>query len=89
MKEEISASKGCQCPEIGDLFPFYLNGHVTLADAARIENHVAGCSACQKELALWAELATTGIPSWRKPDEDGPPIGKRPTKRTTGKSKLS
>jgi hypothetical protein len=47
------------CDEVKDRFVFYLDGEVTTGEHRLIKQHLAGCSACQKELAaLEATRAT-------------------------------
>lgn len=46
----------CQRPEIGDLFPFYVNGNVTPDQRRDLEDHVSHCSECQEELRFFLAL---------------------------------
>ena len=64
-KKQGTETIACQQPELGELFPFYLNGEVTADEAKRIEGHLARCPECQKEMALWMAISVRGLPSWR------------------------
>lgn len=84
MKEKGANQMACQQPEIGDLFPFYLNGDVTPEDAKKIKEHLAQCDACKKELLFWATLSEQGLPSWRQTRvQSGSPRHRKPPARKT------
>ena len=55
----------CTQPELGDLFPFYLNGELRPDQERIIEDHLAHCTACQQELLFWVALAEQGLPAWK------------------------
>jgi len=57
----------CKQTELGDLFPFYLNGDLRPDQEQMIEDHLAQCKTCQQELLFWIALAQQGLPAW-KPD---------------------
>ncbi len=57
----------CKRTELGDLFPFYLNGDLRSDQEQMIEDHLAQCTTCQEELLFWIALAQQGLPAW-KPD---------------------
>jgi hypothetical protein len=43
----------CKEPELADRFPDYLAGRLTLDEAEKIENHLAGCARCELQMDLW------------------------------------
>ena len=58
----------CTEPELGDRFPDYLDGQLTLDEAQHIEKHLLSCPECRRELDLWLSLSEEGLPSF-KPDQ--------------------
>jgi hypothetical protein len=45
------------CEEIGELLPDHLQGRLSVDRAAAVEKHLAECTACGEEAALWKKLA--------------------------------
>jgi anti-sigma factor RsiW len=45
------------CEEIGELLPDHLQGRLNADQTAEVEKHLAECSACSEEAALWNNLA--------------------------------
>jgi len=45
------------CEEIGELLPDYLQGRLNPDHAGEVEKHLATCSVCGEEAALWNKLA--------------------------------
>lgn len=45
------------CEEIGELLPDYLQGRLSPDRAGEVEKHLAECTACGEESALWKKLA--------------------------------
>lgn len=46
-----------KCEEISELLPDYLQRRITPDQAVEVEKHLAGCSSCGEEAALWNKLA--------------------------------
>ncbi|HLK52130.1 MAG TPA: zf-HC2 domain-containing protein [Candidatus Angelobacter sp.] len=46
-----------KCEEISELLPDYLQGRLNSDQTAEVEKHLAGCTACGEEAALWKKLA--------------------------------
>jgi len=44
----------CTETELGNLFPSYLKGRVTADERSRIEEHLARCEECRRELEFFA-----------------------------------
>lgn len=45
-----------RCEDIRQLIPEWLDGEVPAGEAQEIENHVAGCEACAKEVGFWQQV---------------------------------
>jgi anti-sigma factor RsiW len=56
-------SASCTEPDLGDVFPDYLDGLVSLDEARRIEKHLAVCARCREELNMWLLLSDGGFPA--------------------------
>src|SRR4051812_19117902 len=41
-----------------ELLPFYIAGTLSKPEAARLENHLAGCEECRKSLEEWRAIAS-------------------------------
>ena len=50
----------CSDPNIADLLPLYINGHVKVEERERIERHLATCRQCQEDIQLFLDLKRVG-----------------------------
>lgn len=63
--------KDVRCDTARPRLQEYLDGQLDSAEAQAVEAHLADCSACQKELALWREVdeALTALPVLPEPPD--------------------
>jgi hypothetical protein len=50
----------CSEPDLADMFPFYVNGHVSAGEREKIEKHLATCDQCREELQFFLDLKSVG-----------------------------
>ena len=55
----------CSRPNLGNDFPGYLDGELPAAKAAEIEEHLAVCPSCRRQLRLWLCVSLEALPSLR------------------------
>lgn len=50
----------CTEPELAELFPFYINGHVTTDQREQIETHLRRCPECREDMQLLVDIKKVG-----------------------------
>jgi hypothetical protein len=50
----------CSEPELGNHFPFYINGKISLEERKKIEEHLAVCKECREEVRLFLDFKAVG-----------------------------
>lgn len=50
----------CSQPELVYLFPFYINGEGESNERKRIEEHLAECPACRRDMKFFSDLQRVG-----------------------------
>lgn len=73
----------CKRIELGDLFPFYLNGDLCPDQERMIEDHLPHCPECQQELLFWIALSQQGVSSWEQEGRQAKAIAKAKVKQPT------
>ncbi len=59
-QEQERKFDACSEPELSDLFFLLVNGDLDLAEQARIEEHLGGCSKCREGVKFFLDLQKVG-----------------------------